>query len=185
MPTRALGDATRGLSPRVRGHPTPRVLLGKLKGSIPACAGASSTSSGSLSSGGVYPRVCGGILLVVTRASISPGLSPRVRGHQIIERVELKEKGSIPACAGASVLQFVRNRAPRAPRSVYRSERATFCRRDNHCFSTCRFERPNATALATRPRQSHLGPRPDGAPIRGGVFVLPRALSPVPLGQFR
>ena len=34
-------------------------------------------------------------------------------------------------------------------------------------------------------RQSHLGPRPDGAPIRGGVFVLPRALSPAPFGQFR
>ena len=35
------------------------------------------------------------------------------------------------------------------------------------------------------PLQSHLGPRPDGAPIRGGVFVLPRALSPAPFGQFR
>ena len=35
------------------------------------------------------------------------------------------------------------------------------------------------------PRQSHLGPKPDGAPIQGGVFVLPRALSPAPFGQFR
>ena len=34
------------------------------------------------------------------------------------------------------------------------------------------------------PRQSHLGPRPDGAPIRGGVFVHPRALSPASFGQF-
>ena len=34
-------------------------------------------------------------------------------------------------------------------------------------------------------RQLHLGPGPDGAPIQGGVFVLPRALSPAPFGQFR
>ena len=46
--------------------------------------------------------------------------------------------------------------------------------------------RDGSAALgAFEARQSHLGPRPDSAPIRGGVFVLPRALSPVPLGQFR
>jgi DNA polymerase V len=34
-------------------------------------------------------------------------------------------------------------------------------------------------------RQSHLGPRPNGVPIQGGVFVVPRALSPASSRELR
>ena len=49
-----------GLSPRVRGNRRRRRLPRRCGGSIPACAGEPWTSSRLTSSGGVYPRVCGG-----------------------------------------------------------------------------------------------------------------------------
>jgi len=142
--------APKGLSPRVRGHPKALITSFLPKRSIPACAGASASERDSWRQASVYPRVCGGIGGCEGYDSEEGGLSPRVRGHLDAAALGAGGPGSIPACAGASLLQFVRNRALRALRSVYRSERATFCRKDNHCFSTCGFERPNATAPATR-----------------------------------
>ena len=143
-------DAEGGLSPRVRGHLG--IIPSNLERarSIPACAGASRGFALRKPACQVYPRVCGGICRRADKPLRLRGLSPRVRGHLHYNAGNTAKTRSIPACAGASLLQCVRNRALRALRSVYRSERATFCRRDNHCFSTCRFERPNATAPATR-----------------------------------
>ena len=72
---------TYGLSPRVRGHLFFLLLQGVAHGSIPACAGASTAGPCQDSAGGVYPRVCGGIIMVRCRCGVRGGLSPRVRGH--------------------------------------------------------------------------------------------------------
>ena len=52
---------------------------------------------------------------------------------------------------------------------------------DENACSFSRLESPCRTPRGSLgARQSHLGPKPDGAPIRGGVFVLPHAPSPAP-----
>ena len=64
----SVGDADIGLSPRVRGNPA--VVQENLcaGGSIPACAGEPKTRSACWCGTRVYPRVCGGTLLL-------PGIS--------------------------------------------------------------------------------------------------------------
>ena len=89
-----------GLSPRVRGNPYQ--LNQRLSGrrSIPACAGephASLLVSTTLS---VYPRVCGGTTVRLSRKLHPTGLSPRVRGNRETYRGQMVHWGSIPACAG-------------------------------------------------------------------------------------
>ena len=49
-----------GLSPRVRGNPDAAVARGRLRGSIPACAGEPPWRSAFGARPRVYPRVCGG-----------------------------------------------------------------------------------------------------------------------------
>ena len=49
-----------GLSPRVRGNLNALVHVRRVRGSIPACAGEPTYSSGVKTSQEVYPRVCGG-----------------------------------------------------------------------------------------------------------------------------
>ena len=89
-----------GLSPRVRGNRERGHDRARRVGSIPACAGEPARRPRPGSARGVYPRVCGGTRLPPQVRTISPGLSPRVRGN----RDELGEgavrAGSIPACAG-------------------------------------------------------------------------------------
>ena len=48
----------------------------------------------------VYPRVCGGTLLVTLVFMAGTGLSPRVRGNPMAEVPEVETERSIPACAG-------------------------------------------------------------------------------------
>ena len=48
----------------------------------------------------VYPRVCGGTPVPPGRWSRSKGLSPRVRGNQVITMTDTGTIRSIPACAG-------------------------------------------------------------------------------------
>ena len=50
---------SRGLSPRVRGHPVPPLAVFVPSGSIPACAGSPRPPVGAASPHTVYPRVCG------------------------------------------------------------------------------------------------------------------------------
>ena len=49
-----------GLSPRVRGNPSPRGPVKAPSGSIPACAGEPLPGTENARVAGVYPRVCGG-----------------------------------------------------------------------------------------------------------------------------
>ena len=65
-----------GLSPRVRGNRPARQACRRRGGSIPACAGEPYRSPGREGRSGVYPRVCGGIGLVLHhQASYRHGIS--------------------------------------------------------------------------------------------------------------
>jgi len=69
--------------------------------SIPADAGAPSTSPITASMWAVYPRGCGGTWMSYACGPARLGLSPRMRGHlRIYGRVDVV-CGSIPADAGA------------------------------------------------------------------------------------
>ena len=113
-----------GLSPRVRGNPSSFLRGGRMRRSIPACAGEppSALSRAECHAvevyprvcGGtsllrhqpngrwseVYPRVCGGTLSRPDTAITRRGLSPRVRGNLPPAWDWWPSPGSIPACAG-------------------------------------------------------------------------------------
>ena len=89
-----------GLSPRVRGNPSGRPDGRSLHGSIPACAGEPFADAASIQPRRVYPRVCGGTIRRRRIDSAQEGLSPRVRGNQLVMLDLIGTVGSIPACAG-------------------------------------------------------------------------------------
>ena len=74
--------AIRGLSPRVRGKPHQGAEWPARPGSIPACAGEAVSPFARVSRQPVYPRVCGGSVVVVVAWVWVGGLSPRVRGKR-------------------------------------------------------------------------------------------------------
>ena len=89
-----------GLSPRVRGNPSPLMVMPPSQRSIPACAGEPRVAGALDTFDTVYPRVCGGTPYSFANAASDHGLSPRVRGnHELLERAG-RVPGSIPACAG-------------------------------------------------------------------------------------
>ena len=73
----------RGLSPRVRGSPEADRVDPSRGGSIPACAGEPEIRATVWVSPRVYPRVCGGALIIDMGLTAGPGLSPRVRGEPV------------------------------------------------------------------------------------------------------
>ena len=93
----------RGLSPRVRGNPRLARHHPRRAGSIPACAGEPPRRRPGRCLPRVYPRVCGGTLLVPSACSPCVGLSPRVRGNLTSPSRRWSGWGSIPACAGEPV----------------------------------------------------------------------------------
>ena len=95
-------DAVReaGLSPRVRGNLIPRFRNADYRRSIPACAGEPCRSSRSPARRRVYPRVCGGTLVISISNRQITGLSPRVRGNHRLLLGGHDAARSIPACAG-------------------------------------------------------------------------------------
>ena len=96
-------DTTRGcvgLSPRVRGNPSPPGCKQIGLGSIPACAGEPTAVQTSIGKEQVYPRVCGGTTAEGEFVLEESGLSPRVRGNQLLDTVFHHCLRSIPACAG-------------------------------------------------------------------------------------
>ena len=95
------GDVTYyGLSPRVRGNPTPLGPHRPHVRSIPACAGEPALADRRRFVSRVYPRVCGGTISHFHNPSESAGLSPRVRGNRHKRALHHVRRGSIPACAG-------------------------------------------------------------------------------------
>ena len=96
----ACGEVIKGLSPRVRGNLDHYPHHGRRNRSIPACAGEPEPARADLCKPPVYPRVCGGTA-VKGPGSVRPqGLSPRVRGNHDQSVTDLRQEGSIPACAG-------------------------------------------------------------------------------------
>ena len=89
-----------GLSPRVRGNLGGGSPATVARGSIPACAGEPRLPTGTSSSVGVYPRVCGGTTALIRASIWCIGLSPRVRGNLDSACRRLPLHRSIPACAG-------------------------------------------------------------------------------------
>ena len=89
-----------GLSPRVRGNRCSVPDCVGAKRSIPACAGEPSFRLRRSSTSRVYPRVCGGTAVALSRMNSKTGLSPRVRGNPCGIAADLYDEGSIPACAG-------------------------------------------------------------------------------------
>ena len=94
----------RGLSPRVRGNPPPRIETPPRIGSIPACAGEPQEILHRPCRLSVYPRVCGGTLWEPYSLPYIQGLSPRVRGNLILPPDTSREARSIPACAGEPIV---------------------------------------------------------------------------------
>ena len=92
--------STMGLSPRVRGSRCDRHRRRCWRGSIPACAGEPPRRPARRGSSWVYPRVCGGAVLVHRALLDGPGLSPRVRGSRSLHEARRGGPRSIPACAG-------------------------------------------------------------------------------------
>ena len=89
-----------GLSPRVRGN---RRIAGPELGrrrSIPACAGEPQPGGARAGEIAVYPRVCGGTVLLHQQRDAVRGLSPRVRGNLTNQMRSVSHPRSIPACAG-------------------------------------------------------------------------------------
>ena len=93
-------DAPGGLSPRVRGNRAPCARWPGHSGSIPACAGEPVICRRSRRGRWVYPRVCGGTVIVLSVWRQMAGLSPRVRGNRQRHDAPDVELRSIPACAG-------------------------------------------------------------------------------------
>ncbi len=118
-----------GLSPRVRGYRGDPMTDLIYLGSIPAGAGLPRRSDDRPHLSKVYPRGCGATGGASCMTPTSWGLSPRVRGYRRMVGAGACGAGSIPAGAGLPLLQFVRTRALRARRSVYRAENAPVCRR--------------------------------------------------------
>ena len=71
-------------------------------GIIPACAGSTPFSSGSMVTFRDHPRMCGEHLKPCARWEASPGSSPHVRGALIHHLVMRHADGIIPACAGST-----------------------------------------------------------------------------------
>ena len=74
----------RGLSPRVRGSPSVRLVVSVALGSIPAGAGEPTMANCEAYGHEVYPRGCGGASPWARRQAPTGGLSPRVRGSHTL-----------------------------------------------------------------------------------------------------
>ena len=96
-------NVVQGLSPRVRGN----LCLGEVQHavarSIPAGAGEPDDEARAPCFRGVYPRGCGGTVVVSKVTPVTRGLSPRVRGNLMIEALAFDQQRSIPAGAGEPI----------------------------------------------------------------------------------
>ena len=89
-----------GLSPRMRGNPSPDAVPLTWVGSIPAHAGKPNLTGTMIAPGRVYPRACGETTFKTYRPVSERGLSPRMRGNPPATAVQPIMVGSIPAHAG-------------------------------------------------------------------------------------
>ncbi len=93
-------DPGRGLSPCVRGNLFGFRLVACIMGSIPVCKGQPSILIQGLASPGVYPRVYGATVNLLSGREVNRGLSPCVRGNLGDSLFSVRGTGSIPVCTG-------------------------------------------------------------------------------------
>ena len=102
---RRYGSTRWGLSPRMRGHHPWRMERPDGLGTIPAHAGSPEVLFFSTPNHRDYPRACGVTRLPQSTSSRVPGLSPRMRGHQVIGLHATPIGRTIPAHAGSPLLR--------------------------------------------------------------------------------
>ena len=95
-----VASARVGLSPRVRGNHLINTSTFSRQRSIPASAGEPFGFQFFFRRHGVYPRECGGTVVVSTIGDTTTGLSPRVRGNPLLLLPHVHSDRSIPASAG-------------------------------------------------------------------------------------
>ena len=91
-----------GPSPRVRGALCAHLGSAEDLGTIPACAGSTSTSPSRSGGRWDHPRVCGEHTVRMVWSAPVRGPSPRVRGAPMPEVSQAVGSGTIPACAGST-----------------------------------------------------------------------------------
>ena len=91
-----------GSSPHVRGARFIKSATQDAVGIIPACAGSTPTWVRLCASNGDHPRMCGEHRTGRPYFAIVQGSSPHVRGALLHLRVDARDRGIIPACAGST-----------------------------------------------------------------------------------
>ena len=94
-----IGQIYRGSSPRARGTRVEGDAQGRQDRFIPACAGNTLNSSGTLPPCSVHPRVRGEHACFTALAAGTSGSSPRARGTQSKASLPADRSRFIPACA--------------------------------------------------------------------------------------
>ena len=140
-----------GLSPRMRGNLPGRATAAAISGSIPAYAGEPKSCKSWQSGAKVYPRVCGGTVILKKWRVRMEGLSPRMRGNPVCGGKPGLQRRSIPAYAGEPTAAQPLHTAP----SVY----------PRVCGGT-------PVARLSRHRPPGLSPRMRGNPIAALVVLL-------------
>ena len=89
-----------GLSPRVWGNLGDLAPAQQNKRSIPTCVGEPACDASVHTLTEVYPHVCGGTSISLSRFCCFMGLSPRVWGNPLVPDLAVVLPGSIPTCVG-------------------------------------------------------------------------------------
>ena len=102
-----------GSSPRMRGTRGRTPFPARIQGIIPAHAGNTPIDSGEMLNARDHPRACGEHSVFKKRQFQKPGSSPRMRGTQIRQPVDVRLAGIIPAHAGNTSTPCARPRPRR------------------------------------------------------------------------
>ena len=90
----------KGSPPRVRGIPSPSIVMVKVSRITPACAGNTTPSQTTSSLWRDHPRVCGEYKYTKNGNGFFSGSPPRVRGILFLFNDIDVIRGITPACAG-------------------------------------------------------------------------------------
>ena len=160
--------SAKGLSPPVRGSRSRRAEPHRFRRSIPARAGEPRANTSPSSRTRVYPRPCGGAGGVDRDRWLYRGLSPPVRGSQVVPSVYGVPLGSIPARAGEPrQARRAHGRGTVYPRPCGGAGDVQIVRRDNSGLS------PPVRGSLRRLRR--LGPLRRSIPARAGEPKSPRS----------
>ena len=162
--TRGVTTVINGLSPRTRGKRRLLPVRCADTGPIPADAGETPNATRKPRAPRAYPRGRGGNAPAPSLTLNPLGLSPRTRGKQIDQRVQLAQQGPIPADAGETTITTT---TPRRRRAYPRGRGG------------------NLLLLASRTRSWGLSPRTRGKHERAGVPRLDLGPIPADAGETR